>query len=96
VSETPRAVHTYMIEAFRMRIGHPLTLSDGEQIVDVLECGHPPGLPRDVDLTVLVEMPTPAPAVPLPDDRSLGERLGLSPTAAFLAGLDRATDRKPR
>jgi hypothetical protein len=53
----PDGLHTYMIKAYRMRIGAPLTLSDGERIVDVLETDHPPGLPRDVDLTVLVELP---------------------------------------
>ncbi len=52
--------HTYAIQIHRMRLDHPLTFSDGERIVAVLDSALSPrvrGMPIDVDVTVLVELP---------------------------------------
>ena len=52
-----RPLHTYMVQRHRMRIGTPLTFLDGERIVAVVASEPVPGLPMDVDVTVLVELP---------------------------------------
>ena len=57
------ALHTYMVQRFRMRPGWPLTFSDGERIVAVLRSEVVPGgatTPDDMDVIVLVEMPGPS------------------------------------
>jgi hypothetical protein len=50
--------HTYKImEVEMLTTERPLTFSDGERIVDVLECKRPPGTTDRMRLTVLVELP---------------------------------------
>lgn len=50
-------LHTYMVQRYRVRVGHPLRFSDGERVVAVLGSEPVPGVPLDVDVTFLVEMP---------------------------------------
>lgn len=50
------ALRTYQVMNVTMRPGHPLTFSDGEQVIAVLSSGQVP-LSIDWRLTVLVEMP---------------------------------------
>lgn len=51
-------LHTYMVQHHRMRIGSPLTFSDGERIVAVLGSVPVPGTGGlDVGVTVLLELP---------------------------------------
>ena len=47
------ALHTYMVQRFRMRPGWPLTFSDGERIVAVLRSEVVPGgatTPDDMEI----------------------------------------------
>ena len=52
-------LHTYQVQRHCMRVGFPLTFSDGERIIAVLSsspalsCGGA----TDIDVTVLVELP---------------------------------------
>lgn len=63
VSEQPEAagpvLHTYQVQRHCMRVGSPLTFSDGERIVAMLSSS--PALSyggaTDIDVTVLVELP---------------------------------------
>jgi len=52
-------LHAYQVQRHRMRVGSPLTFSDGERIVAVLSSS--PALSyggtTDIDVTVLVELP---------------------------------------
>jgi hypothetical protein len=50
-------LHTYMLQRYTMRVGHPLRFSDGERIVAVVHSEPVAGKPLDVQVTVLVEMP---------------------------------------
>lgn len=54
--QSAAVLRTYMVQRHRMRIGHPLTFSDGERIVAVLSSEPVAGLPSEVDVTVLVEL----------------------------------------
>ena len=55
--ESGPVLHTYMVQRHQMRIGSPLTFSDGERIVSVLSSSPVPGLRSEIDVTVLVELP---------------------------------------
>lgn len=51
--------HTYMVQRHWVRIGLPITFSDGERVVAVLE-SRPldrEGVDEDLHITVLVELP---------------------------------------
>jgi hypothetical protein len=50
-------LHAYMVQGHRMRVGAPLTFSDGGRVVAVLSSSPVPGLPSDIDVIVLVELP---------------------------------------
>jgi hypothetical protein len=55
-----RQLHTYRVETHRMRVNSPLTFSDGERIVAVLSSSHAGTYQgqTDIDVTVLVELPS--------------------------------------
>ena len=57
--DTGLVLHTYRVQSHCMRVGSPLTFSDGERIVAVLSSS--PALSyggaTDIDVTVLVELP---------------------------------------
>lgn len=57
MSEPGMPLHTYMIQRHRMHVASPLTFLFGERIVAVVSFEPVPGLPMQLDVTVLVELP---------------------------------------
>lgn len=55
----PERLHTYMVQRHRMRVGSPLTFSDGERVIAVLSSSHAGTFQgqTDIDVTMLVEVP---------------------------------------
>lgn len=50
-------LHTYMIQRWTMKIGHPIRFSDGERVIAVLGSEPVPLKSDEIRVTFLVEMP---------------------------------------
>ncbi len=88
-------LHTYMVQRHTMRVGSPLTFSDGERVVAVLSSSYAGSYQgqTDINVTVLVELPQPPVAVAAdlikigPKERPLRSGLAGGRAAGRDAGL---------